>query len=112
MKTLAREQSTWHNRFAVIINQLVIINQGNSNSNVERCNIVAMTIKSNIITGCWKMNLTIYSKHMLIFRNNYHNIVQIIREKVSVTFSINPHKNYHWIVQIQQFHKILCAVTF
>ena len=44
------------------------------------------------------MNLTTFSKRMLIFPNNYHNIVQTIRKVTqlkSVTFSINPYKTYH-----------------
>ena len=62
MKTLTREQLTLFNKSAVIINQW------NSNLNVERCNIVAMTIGSYYDTGdwkiteCWKMNLIIWSK--------------------------------------------------
>ena len=52
---------------------------------------------------------------MSIFPNNYHNIDQIVRKitvEISETFSINPYKTYHRIVRIQQFHKILCAITF
>ena len=41
MKALAKEQFTWHKKSAVIINQW------NSNSNVERFDIVAMTIDVN-----------------------------------------------------------------
>ena len=42
-ENLAREQLIWHNKFAVIIDQW------NSDSNVEICNVVAMTIEINMI---------------------------------------------------------------
>ena len=60
------------------------------------------------------MNLIIRSNRKPIFPNNY-NVDQIIRKITqlkSVTFSVNPYKTHHRIVRIQQFHKILCAITF
>ena len=47
---------------------------------------------------------------MFIFPNNYHNKNNAV--EISETFSINSYKTDHRIDRMQQFYKILCAITF
>ena len=56
------------------------------------------------------MNLIIWSNRMSIFPNNYHNKNNAV--EISETFSINSYKTDHRIDRMQQFYKILCAITF